>query len=251
MVTETQQVLLDIIGAHLFQKQRPDLDGANWTSLLKEADLQAVFPIVYTVVEPFLPDDIKPKASSRYFVHVASSVRNAHQHGELHKLLSEHDLPYVIIKGMASAAYYPDTFMWSMGDVDFLVPKDKLEETKKLLLTEGYTTNENSKHHAHLAFHKEKEILEMHWEPNGITGGKKGDICREYLSDIIETAESYETQNEHFLVPDAFHHGLVMLLHTATHMVNTGVGLRHLCDWAVFVGKLDDQENLETCLKRN
>ncbi len=118
--------------------------------------------------------------------------------------LSEHKIPYVIIKGMASAAYYPDPFLRAMGDVDFLVPKEKLEETKKLLLEQGYKTNENSNHHAHRAFHRGKEVLEMHWEPNGIPEGKKGDICREYLSDIIETATPYETQNERFLVPDTF-----------------------------------------------
>ncbi len=33
-----------------------------------------------------------------------------------------------------------------------------------------------------------------------------------------------------------------MLLHTATHMINSGIGLRHLCDWAVFVGKLEEKE---------
>ena len=40
----------------------------------------------------------------------------------------------------------------------------------------------------------------------------------------------------------AFHHGLVQLMHTAEHMVTSGVGLRHLCDWAVFAASFSDEE---------
>lgn len=242
MLSEIQSTLLRIVCSQLFQKPLPNVVQIEWEALLKEAEQQTVFSIVYTAVEELLPEIVLSKARTQYFLHMRSSIRNAHQHGELHELLSEHKIPDVIIKGMASAAYYPDPFLRAMGDVDFLVPKEKLEETKKLLLERGYTTNENSNHHAHLAFHKGPEVLEMHLESNGIPEGQKGDICRNYLSNVIETANTYETQNERFLVPDAFHHGLVMLLHTATHMINTGIGLRHLCDWAVFVGKLEEKE---------
>lgn len=242
MLSETQDTLLKIVSSQLFQKPWPDFGKISWESLLKEAEQQAVFPIVYKTVEQFLPDEILQKTHSKYFAYVASNIRNAHQHWELHKLLSKHEIPYVIIKGMASASYYPEPFVRSMGDIDFLVPKEMLEEAKSLIIEQGYTTNENSRHHAHYAFCKDKEILEMHWEPNGLPDGKKGEICREYLTDIIQTATVYENQNEQFLIPDVFHHGLVMLLHTAMHIINTGIGLRHLCDWAVFVGKLDDQE---------
>ncbi len=45
------------------------------------------------------------------------------------------------------------------------------------------------------------------------------------------------------MIPDAFHHGLIMLLHVAGHMINDGgIGLRHLCDWAVYVDKVDISE---------
>ncbi|MBP5208073.1 MAG: nucleotidyltransferase family protein [Clostridia bacterium] len=242
MISETQQALLNSLGTHLFQKQPSDYRSVDWASLLKEAEMQTVFPIVFSVVEPYLPDELSKTAKTGYFVHLASSMRNAHQHGELHKLLSEHGLPYVIIKGMASASYYPDPFLRSMGDVDFLVPKDKLEETKKLLTGEGYSAKENSRHHSHIAFHRGKEILEMHWEPNGLPEGEKYEICRQYLDDMIERSVLYEIRDERFMIPDPFHHGLILLLHTATHMINTGIGLRHLCDWAVFAGKLKDEE---------
>ena len=44
-------------------------------------------------------------------------------------------------------------------------------------------------------------------------------------------------------VPDKFTHGLIMLLHMQRHMLDGGgVGLRHLCDWAVFVDSIGNDE---------
>ena len=47
-------------------------------------------------------------------------------------------------------------------------------------------------------------------------------------------------------MPDKFHHGLIILLHTANHLTNEGVGLRHLCDWAVFVNNFSNEEFINT-----
>lgn len=241
MISELQSKLLAILAKELFQQDAPSFEDVDWSALLREAEQQSVYAIVYTAVEPYLPEALLPEARAKYYANLAASVRSAHQHGDIHKLLSGHGVPYVIIKGMASASYYPQPLLRAMGDVDFLVPKERLDEAKQLLLGEGYVFTGDETHHAHLAFHRGAEVAEMHWEPNGLPQSEKGDLCRRYLSDSIDTATQYEIQGESFLVPDAFHHGLVMLLHTANHMVNTGVGLRHLCDWAVFAGKLENE----------
>ena len=241
MISELQSKLLAILAKELFQQDAPSFEDVDWSALLREAEQQSVYAIVYTAVEPYLPEALLPEARAKYYANLAASVRSARQHGDIHKLLSGHGVPYVIIKGMASASYYPHPPLRAMGDVDFLVPKERLDEAKQLLLGEGYVTDEKMKHPIHTEFRKGNDVAEMHWEPNGLPQSEKGDLCRRYLSDSIDTATLYEIQGERFLVPDAFHHGLVMLLHTAIHMLNTGIGLRHLCDWAVFVGQLDNE----------
>ncbi len=241
-MTDAQQLLLQILGAQLFGRELPDFDGVDWPALVKEAEQQTVFPLVFSAVESRLPEELVPKCQSKYFMYAGTSIRNAHQHGKVHKLLAGNGIPYVIIKGMASASYYPDPFLRSMGDVDFLIDKSNIPAVTALLKNAGYSTNEKSDHPAHLAFRKGSETIEMHWEPNGLPEGEKGELCRKYLEDIIPTGIGYDTQNEHFIIPDTFHHGLVLLLHTATHIINTGVGLRHLCDWALFAGKTEDAE---------
>ena len=44
------------------------------------------------------------------------------------------------------------------------------------------------------------------------------------------------------MVPDDFHHGLMLLIHTAMHLMHSGVGLRHLCDWAVFAAHFSEKD---------
>lgn len=57
---------------------------------------------------------------------------------------------------------------------------------------------------------------------------------------MIDTAISVETQHGRIVIPDEFPHGLIMLLHVAGHIINDGgVVLRHLCDWAVYVDKVN------------
>jgi hypothetical protein len=53
-----------------------------------------------------------------------------------------------------------------------------------------------------------------------------------------------QTDSAVFNRPSPFHHGLILLLHTQQHLLNEGLGLRHLCDWAVFVASFPEDEFL-------
>ena len=62
------------------------------------------------------------------------------------------------------------------------------------------------------------------------------------LADILEKAKPLDFEDGICLVPSPFHHGLILLLHTISHLTGSGVGLRHLCDWLVFENSLTENE---------
>ena len=215
--------------------------------LFKEANMQAMYPLVRSV---FKKQGYGDASGERvYFSKVAANMRLLHEHQELHRLLSENGISYVIMKGAASAMHYPEPFLRAMGDVDFLVKEADLEKTGKVLEQAGFVPTEDNEHECHIAYHRNtngvRSIWEMHWAPGGIPDGVAGELTRQYLADIIETAVSCTIKGSECMVPSPFHHGLIMLLHTASHLINTGVGLRHLCDWAVFADKFSDEEFCE------
>ena len=60
------------------------------------------------------------------------------QHQYLHELMTKAGIPYVVLKGAASAYYYPLPHQRMMGDVDFLVAEDDVERAMELLIGEGF-----------------------------------------------------------------------------------------------------------------
>ena len=247
-LTNKEKALLHLTAQALFPQTNElnidTLKKKNLPAELKEANVQAVFPLVYSVLKKHgitLPDFEK-----NFLNKVANNIRVGHDHAELHELLSSNNIPYVAMKGSASAMYYQEPLLRTMGDVDFLVSQSDLERAGALLKQAGFHPVEKNEHECHIAYHRKmngvRSIWEMHWSPSGIPQGEVGELTREYLSDIVETAVMCTTSGSECLIPSPFHHGLIMLLHTAIHLINTGIGLRHLCDWAVFVDKLSDEE---------
>lgn len=245
------RVLLQITTVALFSDSnsmdKEELTLIDAESLYREANMQAMLSLVHSVLKYHGISNVGYE--SAYFQKVASNIRVIHEHQELHQLLSTNHIPYVVMKGSASAMYYPEPFLRAMGDVDFLVKGSDLEKAGQALEQAGFVPTEDNEHECHIAYHRNKNgvrsIWEMHWAPGGIPDGVAGELTRQYLADNIETAVPCTIKGTECMVPSPFYHGLIMLLHTASHLINTGVGLRHLCDWAVFADKFSDEEFCE------
>ena len=223
---DQQKKLLEMLSNALFEngeKTEPT------EAVLHEARQQAVSSLIYT----------------NYAV-ISKNITVDYAHAELTEVLK--GIPFVTLKGYASAYYYPKPELRPMGDVDFYVSTEYYDIAVEKLIKAGYIQIEHE-HERHIAFDKDRIEFELHSEIKGIPNGKDGiivasenaeRIVRAYLNDIIETAKTVETEYGEVIIPDEFHHGLIMLLHVAGHIINDGgVGLRHLCDWAVYADKVD------------
>ncbi len=153
-------------------------------------------------------------------------------------------IPCIILKGFASALYYPDPLMRSMGDVDFLVDTDNFEEAHRVLAENGYESTDKS-HDVHDVYVGKMCRCEMHFQPSGIPESKAGVKVRKYLSGLLENSEKVQTELGEIAVPSTFHHGLIILLHMCYHLTGDGLGLRHLCDRAVFLNSVGEEKFLE------
>ncbi len=153
------------------------------------------------------------------------------------------------LKGCASASYYPAPVFRTMGDVDFLVNPTDLSKADELIQSIGFRRGENVSG-AQIEYFRDNSTWDMHHSINGIPDNVSGKHIRVYLSDIIDTAMEYDEGNGAVKIPDPFHHCLILLLHTASHLASEGVGLRHLCDWAFFANKVNVEQwktELQNC----
>lgn len=172
---------------------------------------------------------------------LANNVRVDHGHAQLHELMTKAGVPYVILKGCASAAYYPDPLLRSMGDIDFLVRTEDLGRAGKVLEAHGLRPWDKE-HVSHIVYQGNGIPLEMHFSIPGMPDGWAGELIQGHMESVFKDASAHKVGSGQAMLPSDFHHGLIILLHTYHHLTGEGIGLRHLCDWAVFANSFSDEE---------
>ena len=243
-----QNSILSLCSVALFGKENDADLGDKEREVLKEANRQTVYPLICTALKNLT--DGEQTSTEVFLQRVAENMKVNFDHSLIHGLLTGNGIEYVAFKGVASAKYYPHPILRTMGDTDILINRQDIGKVDLLLKNMGYTTTDDlEKEKGHVAYGKKEgnrvSRLEVHFTLGGIPESKE-ETFEKYLSDLISTSEVVATSCGECQVPDKFHHGLILLLHTATHLINEGVGLRHLCDWAVFVNTISEKEMTET-----
>lgn len=242
-LNSTEQTLLFLVSDALNGNARPlETDKLDWTALKYEAYIQTVSVLAFSGLNNGMCGEEELDSIRKLLkIQMGRNIAVNKAHVFLHSVMHSAGIPYTIIKGAASAAYYPDPFVRSMGDVDFLINRSDYEKADALLTEKGFRRSDRG-HFYHIVYEYNDCRYEMHFEPAGIPDGRVGAVVQGYLADILDCAREQETVFGEITVPSVFHHGLIMLLHMSHHMTTEGIGLRHLCDWAVFVKGFTDEE---------
>ncbi len=237
-MTQTEQIVLGLVGRALFATPYRLLVGADMAAVLKEANAQKVLPLLYASLDEeekkAIPADMTAKLKIMLFSTVAANERLLHEQARVIALLEAKNIPYAILKGSSAAAYYPDPTLRSMGDIDILVLPEQQKETIALLQTDGYGEVLEENHHCHLTVVKNGISVEVHKEPNGFFSNRDKRI-EQRLRALFSTAIAERAQTGTFAVLSDTHQAVVLILHKLEHFLSGGLGLRQLCDWAVFV----------------
>ena len=228
-------VLLNALSVSLFGNKCKFDAETDWQAVFNESRMQAVCALAFDGLRDFkeLPKDIAILWLKYASLQISGSIMVTRNHGRLDTFLNENNIPYCILKGAATAYYYPDPSLRAMGDVDFLVPTEAFDEATAKLLADGYIMADDD-HPCHKVFKKEKVHLEMHFEVAGMPEGENRKALEKYFADIFEKSTIGVVDGIKFNNPSQLHHALILLLHTYHHLLSEGVGLRHFCDWAVF-----------------
>lgn len=241
---KAQKVLIKLLARELFGKMYKieQLSAAQWNEVFNEAQQQAVLRIACNAATKLsVPDGVRSKWQIAALNNLRNNIIIENNHIQLHNWLESAGIPYVVLKGCSSAYYYPSPIDRAMGDVDFLVKKSDLERAGEILKANGLKPWEVD-HICHIVYRKPKMHLEMHFDLSGVPHGKPGELVHKYIEDIFEKSFISNTVNGSMCLPSKFHHGLIILLHTSHHLTGEGIGLRHLCDWAVFLDSCSNEE---------
>lgn len=249
-LSTTERAVLAVTGRALFGAEIPIPRGVDWREVRKECNRQTVTILGFEGAKAAgAPKEVLNEWEKDVAGTVCNNLRVSWEHNELDELMQREKIPYVALKGCASAMYYPEPVARVMGDVDFLVERTDQERAGQALEREGFVPWDTG-HICHVVYRRPPAHYELHFQPPGIPEGEPGRIVREYFADIMEQARTVDYENGQIACPSPFHHGLVILLHASHHFLGEGIGLRHLCDWAVFVSAFSDREFREVFEKK-
>ena len=246
-MTKEQEFLLRLCSTFFGGEVDEVPEGLDFDALLAEARQQTVAGLVFEKVWPFMKGSQAGQAWKMQYVRELqnSSIIFA-AHNQVHELFTKENIPYVVLKGCASAHYYSKPENRTMGDVDVLVKDEDEKRAVELMVSQGFVAKEKSEKSVHTELLKEDFHVEIHNAFIRLEDQNIQKTVDEYLSDVIERAEPVtegEEQKTTFRMPQPFHHGLIITLHTIKHhLKGSGTGLRHLMDLAFFYDSFSDEE---------
>lgn len=229
-MNKEEKILLQLINKSQFDSiETVDLFDVDMDALYKEALAQSVLSLIV----PEIPSEIADaKWKAAEFKQKSSYILYFHAQDELKRLFNEAQIPFVILKGAASAIYYSDPSIRTLGDIDFLVPQDLFDKSKSVMKNAGYIWDHDTDRHS--AYKKDKLSYELH------NIFSRNMIIEKYITKGLYACENVAIEDFVFPVLPKLANGLVILDHIRGH-VNSAIGLRHIIDWMMYVYKnLDD-----------
>lgn len=242
-----QRVIFGLLSQTLFGAAYTPEPDVDWTAVFRESECQAVRIQTFANhhLIPDIPADLRADIRQYIMAAMLKDSRIHAQHTMVHRLLTDNGIAYSVLKGASSAYYYPNTLTRAMGDVDFYVDPTDVERASEIFRREGFTVEPyqwDNPTKYHVGISKGSMHLEMHYKFPGLPVGLVGDRIYGYLADIRETATLTDTGTVTCMLPRPLHHGMIILMHLQHHLLCEGIGLRHLCDWAVFVNAFSEEE---------
>lgn len=223
--------LIELLKASLFDTKPEIPNETNWERVFEAAKKQCIIPLLISGVPTKYRDEWFKKScqSKAYFMQLI------HEQNLLVNLFINNGIPFIIFKGTAAAIYYPNPSFRTFGDIDFYVTNEHFDAAKCLLLNNGYSFVSNNERH--YIFVKNGIEYELH---KRISSKHYNDI-EDIILSVVNNSVEYRISGFPFPGLPTYHNGLVLLGHIMQHLKTSGIGLRQIIDWMMFVHKeLDD-----------
>ncbi len=236
MLTNLQSTIVNIINTSLqngcnFTKEDFSLiNGESEFEIFEEFKQQAVLTLT-TPIYHLLPlsNSCKTKWEDFALKTIASGMKIQKLEDYTCKVLKQNNIDCVVLKGSASASYYPSGIYRTFGDVDVLVnPKDfeiaasVLENNDFTRLTGNYDDPRNT------SFSKNGIVVELHHS------FFDKDWLDNMLFDSISKSKTYSINGLSLPILPDFENGIILLDHAKQHL-DGDLGMRQLIDWIEFV----------------
>ncbi len=217
------------------------ITAGEWRAVWLAAQKQTVCGYIFAGIEKLPAEMQPPKEMMMQMLTFTERIKKSNLKmqataGEITGWFEAEGLRPTIIKGITAGALYDRPELRMPGDIDMFFPEG-YEKAVPIVRSKGVEVTLNPKHDTftyngihvelhHTAFRTFKSTENIDFSP------------------ILPEYGSYRGR-----VLNIKANALLMILHPAKHFMYVGVGLRHLCDWAMFLKRYEEYPEMEEAWK--
>lgn len=253
-----EQCFIQLLSAGLWKKKASTdgfpLTATEWNAVLELSLKQAVIGIIYdgisSLPSSLLPPEVEMK---KWTLYIQNTERHYLSHIRmLNYLLVRYELEGgmhpVLLKGLGLSSYYPDIRHRACGDIDLLfVGDDKAEQAN--LLAEKWGLKVDRGLHGESNYTIKSVLVEIHARLLHQRSPFISKKTKKQLHTALENGDAFCQRNiEGVLVSvlNPLYNNLLLTTHSLKHVLNEGVGMRQMCDVAMFLKAEHDHIDAET-----
>lgn len=233
----TEDTLLKFICIALGEKTNVfSPEDVSWDNLLRLAEKQKVVPIV---MDGIVASGITMPHSTRmeWICRVAMCQQGYERHEKLMLRIAQAyhkvGIRMMVLKGWGMSLNYPIPCHRLSGDLD-IWNFGKWKEADAFVASKGIKID--GSHHHHSVFHVKGLMVENHYDFINVYGHRSSRKVEKKLKELAsKEVEKKEIEGITIYLPSADFNALFLLRHTAGHFASTGMNLRQVLDWGLFM----------------
>lgn len=254
-----EEEFLDLLKQSLIpdpQKEREKRQQTDreWRKIFNLAVSHAVIPLLY---DGFVKSKDMPKVLREMTQQITRQVVQQNYHllfltKFLIEIFEKENIRAVVLKGAATASFYPIPELRKSGDVDLLILKqENLERACMILEKNGIKKTELQQHNHHREYITSDGItIELH---GMLVEPFENQKMNTYLEKVKKACVDEVVQKEVCgitipILADGYH-AYHLLIHMLQHFLLAGFGVRYLCDWVLFWNRTVKKEEKQKFLQ--
>lgn len=221
----------------------------DWKAIFRIAKEQTVQIIVADGMET-LPRSLTPKKQTIYKVAIkrtTNSLTHKFLNSTINRITNALDaagIPSVLLKGQGVAQNYLNPESRMCGDIDIYVGMENFERACDVLMQIEPDRSElglETDRHRHINI--DGAEIEVHHTIDHIRSSRQNDILELWgknqmpLASLPATTHIWRNDDTDICLPPHTYNAFFILHHGVRHFISEGVGLRHICDWIMYIHK--------------
>lgn len=240
----------------------PMMSGEDWLTLFRFSVRQAIVGVVFEGVNRYnVPGSTPSEAIADQWVIKMANIERRNKYtnkvtAQLVKQVESDGFKCCILKGQGNNLLYPNPYSRMSGDIDLWMAQtgDPETDTKRII---KYVRGFNPKgkavyHHIDYGYFNKVEV-EVHYRPsflNNLLYNRRlqkwfSEQADKQFSNRVELPDNAGT----VAIPTPEFNAVYQLAHIYQHVINKGVGLRHIIDYYYVLMSLKDKQHMDATLR--